>query len=272
MVAIGAGTVALGGTDAADDGPPRLVTVAPFRMDMTEVTNAQYAAFVRATGYRTIAERIPSAGDNPGVPVAALVRGSAVFVPPDSVSNLTDISQWWQFVAGADWRHPSGSASDLRGRGAYPVVHIAYPDAVAYASWRGHRLPSEAEWELAARGGLRGKRFAWGDALTPGGEHQANVWEGVFPIFDAGTDGYRGASPVSCFKPNPFGLYDMIGNVWELTVSRYPGESAPGSRIIKGGSFLCAPNYCARYRPAARQPGDPTLGASHIGFRTVVSS
>ena len=271
MVRVPGGTVQLGGTDAPDDGPLRTVTVAPFRMDATEVTNAQYAAFVRVTGYRTLAERVPDPADNPGIPASALVPGSAVFVPPESVSNLTDISQWWRFVAGASWLHPSGPGSDTRGLEAYPVVHIAYADAVAYANWRGHRLPSEAEWELAARGGLEGQRFAWGDVLTPGGKHQANVWEGVFPIFDAGTDGYKGASPVGCFKPNLFGLYDMIGNVWELTVSRYPGESAPGSRIIKGGSFLCAPNYCARYRPAARQPGDPTLGASHIGFRTVVS-
>ena len=271
MVAIAGGAVRLGGVDAADDGPPRTETVAPFRMRATEVTNAEFAAFVRATGYRTLAEQQPRPEDNPGVPPEALAPGSAVFVPPASVENLTDISQWWRFVAGASWQHPTGPDSSVEGRDAYPVVHIAYADAVAYANWRGERLPTEAEWELAARGGQIGQRFAWGDALAPGGKHQANVWEGVFPVFDAGQDGHKGASPVGCFRPNPFGLYDMIGNVWELTASPYPGGGPDGARIIKGGSFLCAPNYCARYRPAARQPGDPTLGASHIGFRTVAS-
>ena len=271
LVAVAGGTVQLGGVDAADDGPMRTETVAPFRMRATEVTNAEFAAFVRATGYRTLAEQMPRPQDNPGVPPAALTPGSAVFVPPASVDNLTDISQWWRFVAGASWQHPTGPNSSVEGRDAYPVVHIAYADALAYATWRGERLPTEAEWEFAARGGLDGKRFAWGDALLPNGTHQANVWEGVFPVFDAGRDGFKGASPVGCFPANPYGLYDMIGNVWELTSSPYPGGGPAGARIIKGGSFLCAPNYCARYRPAARQPGDPTLGASHVGFRTVIS-
>lgn len=267
MIIIPGGTAILGGTDAPDDGPPRRVTVATFRMAATEVSNAQFAAFVRATGYRTVAERAPRAEDHPGLPPELLVPGSAVFTPPAQVDNMADISQWWRFTPGANWRHPAGPGSDLRGRANHPVVHIAYEDALAYARWRGHVLPTEEQWEFAARGGLDRRRFAWGDELVPDGRHRANVWQGVFPIADTGDDGFQGLSPVGCFEPNGFGLRDMIGNVWEWTSSTHPG--APGTHLIKGGSFLCAPNYCARYRPAARQDGDSSLGASHIGFRTV---
>jgi len=267
MVRIPGGTAQLGGTDLPDDAPPRRVTVPSFRISATEVTNRQFAAFVSATGYRTVAERAPRAADHPGVDPALLVPGSAVFSPPSQPGSLDDMTGWWRFVPGADWRHPEGPGSHLRGRANYPVVHVAYEDALAYARWRGHGLPAEAQWELAARGGLDGKRFAWGDEYAPGGSHRANAWQGAFPLVNSGADGFVGRSPVACFPPNGFGLYDMIGNVWEWTSDGDP--QAAGTRIIKGGSYLCAPNYCARYRPAARQFGDSSLGASHIGFRTV---
>lgn len=271
LVAIAGGTVRLGGTDAVNDGPVRTVKIAPFRIDATEVTNDQFASFVAATGYVTVAERLPAVADNPDVPPELLKPGSAVFRPPTSVNATGDISQWWQFVPGASWQHPDGPGSSLAGRGRLPVVHVTAEDAEAYARWAGRRLPTEAEWELAARGGLDSKRYAWGDELVPGGLYRANSWQGSFPILDTGSDGFKAAAPVGCYKPNPFGLYDMIGNVWELTASAYI-RGTPGARIIKGGSFLCAPNYCARYRPAARQPGDPTMGASHIGFRTAAGA
>lgn len=267
MITIPGGTALLGGTDAPDDAPPRRVTVPGFQMSATEVTNAQFAAFVRATGYRTVAECAPRAADHPDLPEEMLVPGSAVFTPPAEGGGPENISRWWRFTAGADWRHPDGPGSDLRGREHHPVVHVAYEDAIAYARWRGHSLPTEAQWELAARGGLHGRRYAWGDELVPDGVHRANTWQGAFPIVDLGSDGFKGLGPVACFEPNPHGLYDMIGNVWEWTTSADP--AAPETRIIKGGSYLCASNYCARYRPAARQFGDPSLGASHTGFRTV---
>ncbi len=268
MIVVPGGSALLGGSDAADDAPVRRVTLPAFRMSATEVTNAQFSAFVRATGYRTVAERAPRPQDYPGVPRRLLVPGSAVFTPPGQVGDPSDISQWWSFTPGANWRHPTGPDSDLRGRENHPVVHIAYDDALAYAQWRRQALPTEDQWELAARGGLNGRRYAWGDDLVPDGRHSANVWQGTFPLVDTGEDGFRGLGPVGCFEANAFGLHDMIGNVWEWTSSTDP--RAPGTRLIKGGSFLCAPNHCARYRPAARQNGDPSLGASHIGFRTVM--
>jgi formylglycine-generating enzyme required for sulfatase activity len=236
FVAVPGGTVTLGGNDEIDDGPVRTVSVAPFRMKATEVTNAEFAAFVAATGYVTIAEREGS---------------SAVFTPPQAVDNMVDPSQWWRLVDGATWQHPEGPESDIAARANEPVVQVTAADAEAYARWKGERLPTEAEWETAA--------------LATGGGR--NTWQGVFPLMDTGTDGFTRAAPVGCFAANALGLHDIIGNVWELTTDRYPGS---GGNIVKGGSFLCAPNYCARYRPAARQPGDPTMGASHIGFRTVV--
>lgn len=267
MIIIPGGTAILGGSDAPDDAPPRRVTVPGFRIDATEVTNTQFAEFVRATGYVTLAERAPRAEDHPELSPELLVPGSAVFVPPSRIEGTEDISQWWRFTPGANWRHPNGADSNISGRENMPVVHVAYEDALAYARWRGHSLPTEAQWEIAARGGLDQKRYAWGDELVPDGIHRANVWQGAFPLVDTGGDGFKGAAPVGCFEANGYGLHDMIGNVWEWTTGSDP--ATPGTRIIKGGSFLCAPNYCARYRPAARQFGDPSLGASHIGFRTV---
>ncbi|MCC6921162.1 MAG: formylglycine-generating enzyme family protein [Alphaproteobacteria bacterium] len=260
----------------AEEGPPHRVEVAAFFIDATDVTNAQFAAFVAATGYVTRAER----GDTPA---------SLVFVAPDGDEPVRDIADWWRIVPGADWRHPEGPGSSIDGRDHLPVVQVAYEDALAYARWLGRELPSEAEWEYAARGGIDGAAYAWGDGDPTSGTSRANTWQGPFPYADTGTDGYRmRPSPVGCYPPNGYGLYDMAGNVWQWTTDVYvPGafddeELAPQSasfdpqapsvprRVIKGGSFLCADNYCFRYRPAARTGADPGDGASHIGFRTVV--
>lgn len=251
--------VRLGSDAGFDDSPPRTADVAGFWMDRAEVSNAQFSAFVSATGYRTLAERAPRPEDNPGVPQDALVPGSAVFTPPEFVDDMR-VETWWRYTPGADWRHPEGPGSTLKGRMDHPVVHVGYEDAAAYARWAGRFLPTEDEWERAASG-----------ALSPS-DTTANTWQGAFPLFDAGGDGFKGPSPVGCFKPNPLGLHDLIGNVWEWTESDFEvgsGADVQRPRAIKGGSYLCAPNYCARYRPAARQPGDPFLGASHIGFRTI---
>lgn len=262
------------GSDAhyPEEAPIVPMNVDAFNIDVHEVTNAQFARFVEETGYVTSAERAMELGFD--------ANGSAVF----------DASHW-TFVPGANWRHPEGPESTIVGRQNDPVVHISLDDANAYASWAGRRLPTEAEYEYAARGGLVGAEYAWGDALTPGGQHQANTWQGVFPFSDAGSDGYQGRAPVGCFEPNPYGLHDLIGNVWEWTsdpfypehrlsadqADRLPPEGfdprQPGIPVgvIKGGSFLCAENFCRRYRPAARHAQDTGLGTNHIGFRTAES-
>jgi formylglycine-generating enzyme required for sulfatase activity len=215
-----------------------------------------------------------------------------VFFVPEQLANMADITQWWRYVAGADWRHPEGPGSSIEGSENNPVEHVAYEDAAAYAEWAGHRLPTEAEWEYAARGGLEGAAYSWGDGYDPVAGWKANSWQGSFPRQDEGLDGYHGTAPVGCFAPNDYGLFDMAGNVWEWTADWYAPGFAPGAatdprgpgmiqaaaaapdrlprRVIKGGSWLCAPNFCARYRPAARQPQEVDLGASHIGFRTVL--
>ncbi|MHA7128560.1 formylglycine-generating enzyme family protein [Algoriphagus namhaensis] len=274
-----------------------------FWMDTHEVTNAEYMEFVEATGYVTLAEQKPDWEDlkqqlPPGTPPpdpSVLVPGSMVFTPPPYAVPLQDISLWWTWVEGANWRHPEGPDSDLEGRENHPVVHIAHEDAVAYADWAGKRLPTEIEWEFAARGGMDGKRFAWGDELTPNGQYLANTFTGSFPHGNTGADGYVGTSPVKSYAPNTFGLYDMIGNVWELTddwfdalkFARLAGQAprldadmnpcyVPGNpyakeRVIKGGSFLCADNYCINYRPSARQGHAFDSGTSNVGFRCVRS-
>lgn len=286
QVWIRAGTFTLGEFGLyGDEGPAREITVEGFWIDTHEVTNAQFSEFVDATNYVTVAERKPNPNDYPGVPAELLVPGSALFIPPTDVSNGGDITQWWQFVPGASWRHPYGPDSAIDDRKDHPVIHIAHEDALAYAAWKGRDLPSEAEWEFAARGGAA-TRYPWGDELSPGQTHMANTWQGSFPLWDAVEDGHSGLSPVGCFSANGYGLYDMIGNVWEWTNTPYfPAHNIPIDtneqgfdprqpglpvRVIKGGSFLCAPNYCLRYRPAARHAQDTGLGTGHIGFRTVL--
>ena len=242
-----------------EEGPPKTLVIKGFWIDTHEVTNAQFAAFVKATGYKTLSERDPP--KLPGAPPEMLVPGSAVFnIPSD------DDPRWWRWVVGAQWRHPSGPKETIVGRDNEPVVQIAYQDAEAYARWVGKELPSEAQWEYAARGGA----VALPEPVDAKGKPQANYYQGVFPVKNLNTDGYVGRAPVGCFKPNGYGLYDMIGNVWEWT--RSSGSRADASEpvnIIKGGSYLCAANYCARYRPAARQFQERGLGTDHIGFRLV---
>lgn len=262
------------------------VSVAGFWIDAHDVTNAQFRRFVEATGYVTLAEREPDLARHPDLPAAMRVAGSAVFTLPG-----TSGPGHWRYVAGAHWRQPEGPGSSLVGRENHPVVHVAYEDAQAYARWLGHELPSEAQWEFAARGGLDGKDYVWGDQFVPDGKPMANTWEGPFPQVDRALDGFSGTSPVGCFMPNGYGLFDMAGNVWQWTRTWYvpghrsiaaadpegPGEAdsfdprQPGipAKVIKGGSHLCAPNWCMRYRPAARQPREIDSGTSHIGFRTV---
>ncbi|MEM8694948.1 MAG: formylglycine-generating enzyme family protein [Pseudomonadota bacterium] len=239
-----------------EEGPPRSVAISRFAMDAHEVTNAQFAAFVEATGYVTVAEREPAS--MPGASREMRQPGSAVFQVPTS-----DDPRWWRWVAGANWRQPEGPDSSIEGLGHLPVVQIAYEDALAYADWAGGTLPNEAQWEYAARAG----ESVVDPPLDTGGAPTANYYQGVFPHRDLGEDGYRTRAPVGCFAPNSLGLYDMIGNVWEWTAE--PDRRAPHSAVIKGGSFLCATNYCARYRPAARQFQERGLGTNHIGFRLV---
>lgn len=249
MVWVPSGTFAMGSEFYPEEGPIREVTVQGFWMDRTEVTNREFAEFVAATHYVTAAERL-------GKP------GAAVFVVPTDNVDLSSAAAWWRYATGANWRHPGGTGTSIDGRDNYPVVAIAYEDALAYAKWKGRDLPSENQWERAARAGAT--------ALP---EHEqpksANTWQGVFPIIDTAEDGFSGIAPIGCFKPNSLGLYDMIGNVWELTSDLYASHT-PAARVIKGGSFLCAPNYCQRYRPAARQPQEEDLGTSHTGFRTIL--
>ena len=267
-----------------EEGPVHAATVANFWIDRYAVTNAEFARFVAATHYVTDAERKPNPADYPEVPPDKLVAGGAVFTSPTGVRTMEDPMQWWAFVPGADWRHPSGPGSSIAGHDNYPVVQVSYNDALAYARWAGRALPTEEQIEYAARGGLDGKTYAWGDELTPGGKWQANSWQGDFPNLNTGDDGFTGLAPVGCFPANGYGLYDMIGNVWEWTVSLYSAAAkddmpmpdmpakTPMSRVmrtIKGGSFLCAPNYCRRYRPAARQSQESGFSAMHLGFRTV---
>jgi sulfatase modifying factor 1 len=270
----------------ADEAPAHVREVGDFLLDVTPVTNAQFQRFVEDTGYVTDAERPPSPADYPGVPAAMLTAGSAVFRRPSGPVDL-DVPTWWEYVAGACWFAPDGLGSDLLGKDDHPVVHVSRNDALSYAAWCGKRLPSEAEWERAARAGDAAGEFAWGDELRPGGTSMANTWPGVtFPDLPAG-HGEPGTTPVGSFPANPLGLLDMIGNVWEWTSDRYePGHTVvaaccagtrtpvtdplavgPPSYVLKGGSFLCAQNYCRRYRPAARIPQAADSSSSNVGFR-----
>ncbi len=263
------------------------ITLDDFYIDKYEVTNAQFLEFVEATGYVTLAERGLSKEAYPNIDDELLAPGSAVFSPPEQFYSLS-IMNWWQFVAGANWRHPEGPASSIEDREHYPVVHIALADAKAYAKWKGSELPSEAEWEYAAKAGTDA-RYAWGDEAYPNDIFMANTWQGRFPVMGTGEDGYQFIAPVGCFPENENGLLDMIGNVWEWTDDSYlaerkviqhshPGNALEGKiktgdveevHVIKGGSYLCAQNYCLRYRPAARQPQETGLGTNHLGFRTI---
>ena len=255
-----------------EEGPPRRVVVKPFTIDKTEVTNLQFAEFVDATGYVTLAERAPDPALYPGVPPELLKPSSLVFVGAAGLGS-GDPAGWWRVVDGASWRHPEGPGSDLEGRERHPVVQVAFEDALAYARWRGRDLPTEEEWEFAARGGLDNQRFEWGDAPPSANAPRANTWQGLFPAVDLGSDGYRArTAPVGCYEANGYGLFDMTGNVWEWTSGAVPGATPGEGRLIKGGSFLCADNFCLRYRPSARQSGPPDTGSSHIGFRTVSRS
>lgn len=256
MVAIPAGLTRIGDERFyREEAPVREVAVDAFWIDRHAVTNAEFAAFVAATGYITLAERDgPEAG------------GGGVFSPGTDKRDPADVRQWWRFEPRANWRNPRGEPQAPAPPDDHPVVQIAYEDALAYARWRGRDLPSEAEWERAARGGMEGKAYAWGDDARPGGEYQANHWQGTFPYHDSGEDEHAGLAPVGCYPSNGYGLYDMAGNVWEWTRDGWGSE---GFRIIKGGSFLCSDNYCHRYRPAARQPGDEAFSTEHLGFRTV---
>jgi formylglycine-generating enzyme required for sulfatase activity len=275
--------------------PIHPVRVDGFWMDATEVTNDQFAQFVAATGYVTVAERQPRPEDFPTVPAENLVAGSVVFRPAERPVPLDNFLQWWTYVPGADWRHPTGPDSNLEGKGNYPVTHVAYEDAVAFATWAGKRLPTEAEWEYAARGGLGQKRYPWGDELKPDGKWMANIWQGRFPVKDTGEDGFAGIAPVAQYAPNGYGLYDVVGNVWEWTVDWYrpdtyaelaaagvaynpqgPASScdpaAPGEqkRVLRGGSFLCSDQYCTRYLVGTRGKGEVATGSNHLGFRCVL--
>jgi formylglycine-generating enzyme len=254
-----------------EEGPVRRVEVAGFWVDTQPVTVAAFRRFVRATGHVTLAERVPVAADYPDADPEMLVPGSLVFRPTRGPVPLDDWKRWWDYVPGASWRSPEGPGSDTYTRARHPVVHIAHEDAVAYAAWAGAALPTEAEWEYAARGGLEGATYAWGDEPDP---RMANTWQGEFPW-----RGFRGTSPAGTFPANGYGLHDMTGNVWEWTADAFdaevaachgdPGEHIP-RRVIKGGSHLCAPTYCLRYRPAARQGEAVDSSASHLGFRCIV--
>ncbi len=281
-----------------EEAPVRRVSVDGFWMRTTAVTNDEFAAFVDATGYITVAERPLDPADFPGAPAENLQPGSMVFTMTPGPVDLRHISQWWTWTPGACWRHPWGPRSDLSGLGDHPVVHVAHEDAAAYASWAGEVLPTEAEWECAARGGHEGRSFIWGDDPTPDGEFLANFWQGGFPYNNSEADGFAATAPVRSFPPNDFGLFEMTGNTWEWTedwyVDGHPDEQpsccvprnprgpsvehsydpdqpqfAIPRKVIKGGSFLCADEYCQRYRPSARRPQMIDTGMSHIGFRTV---
>jgi sulfatase modifying factor 1 len=281
MIWIQGGSFLMGSDDAyPEEGPVHREHVSGFWIDPFPVTVREFRRFVKATGHVTVAERPPDAADYPHADPALLVPGSLVFQPTRGPVDLDDHRAWWAYVPGADWRHPEGPGSDVYSRARHPVTHVAHADAVAYADWAGRALPTETEWEYAARGGLDGARFSWGDDEFPGGEAMANTWQGEFPW--QSLDGFRGTSPVGTYPPNGYGLYDMTGNVWEWTCDRYgDGESAgccgPGAdgemfprNVIKGGSHLCAPNYCFRYRPAARQAETVDTSTCHLGFRCIV--
>ncbi|MCF7752160.1 formylglycine-generating enzyme family protein [Bacillus subtilis subsp. subtilis] len=298
MVDIAGGVFRMG-SDAhyPEERPAHKVRVDAFRIDRYPVTNREFSRFVSATGHVTQAEQPADPRQYPGADPALLLPASVVFVQPAHPVDMSNPHHWWHYIAGADWRHPRGPGTGLDGLDDHPVVHVGYADALAYAQWAGKQLPTEAQWEYAAGGGQHGTEFAWGDSLTVRGRHQANTWQGEFPWLNLDEDGHRWTSPVGSFAPNGFGLYDMIGNVWEWTCDWYQqhdqrqgrpccaidnprGGRREGShdardasaiprRVMKGGSHLCAPNYCRRYRPAARMAQPVDTATCHLGFRCV---
>ncbi len=283
-----------------EEAPAHVVTVDGFWMDRYTVTNREFERFVRATGYVTLAERPVDPALYPGAQPELLVPSSVLFVKPAGPVDLRNAYNWWQYVAGTDWRHPRGPRTSLQGLWDHPAVHVAFEDAAAYAKWAGKELPTEAEWELAARGGLDAAEFVWGEELTPNGQWQANTWQGEFPWQNAKEDGYEWTAPVGSFPPNGYGLHEMAGNVWEWTTDWYrsthegaesaccaPSNPRGGTledsfdpreaikiprKVMKGGSYLCAPNYCRRYRPAARMAQPIDTSTCHLGFRCIVRS
>lgn len=267
-----------------EERPVHRVGVEGFWMDEHPVTVAEFRRFVKATGHVTTAQTAPTADDFPDADPEQLVPGSLVFRPTAGPVRLDDYTQWWVWTPGADWRHPEGPDSTVSGRDRHPVTHVSFFDAQAYASWAGKRLPTEAEWEFAARGGLDGARFAWGDDELVRHRRQANTWQGEFPWQNLLDDGFSGTSPIGSFPANGYGLLDVTGNTWEWTLDHWttshasqsccaPARPASGEphprRVVKGGSHLCAPNYCLRYRPAARQPQTEDTSTAHLGFRCV---
>jgi formylglycine-generating enzyme len=299
MVWIPGGEFLMGSDDHyPEEAPAHRVRVDAFWIDRAPVTNADFTEFIRATGHVTAAQRPPDPADYPGADPALLVPGSSVFVPPAGPVGLADPYRWWSWVPGADWQHPEGPASPRRAEPDHPVVHVTWADVAAYAAWAGKQVPTEAQWELAARGGLDGAPYAWGNELNPHEAWMANTWQGDFPHQNTAEDGYERTSPVGGFPPNGYGLLDMIGNVWEWTADWYAdhGDAATHSccsvpdarggseaasidrrdparvprRVMKGGSHLCAPNYCRRYRPAARMPQAVDTSTSHLGFRLIL--
>ena len=291
MMWIPSGTFIMGSTNGQpDELPLHPVTLDGFWMDKTEVTNEQFQKFVEATGYVTIAERKPDPKDFPGADPAMLVPGSVVFRPPAEDPGLENHYAWWKYVPGANWRHPEGPGSSIEGREKHPAVHVAWEDAAAYAKWAGKRLPTEAEWEYAARGGLHQLPYIWGDVKEVNGRTPANIWQGKFPLENTAQDGFKATAPVGRFPPNGYGLYDMAGNVWEWCADWYrpnayqsaeklnpkgpsdsfdPNEPNMPKRVIRGGSYLCSDVYCTGYRPSARMKSAPDTGLSHTGFRCV---
>jgi sulfatase modifying factor 1 len=300
MIFIRGGTFRIGSDrHYPEEAPAHRVTVSGFFIDRTPVTNQQFKQFVRETGHVTTAEITPDPKQYPGALPHMLYTGSLVFTPPHKPVDLRDWSQWWQFMRGASWRHPYGPNSNIKDRDDHPVVHVSHADAAAYARWAGKALPTEAEWECAARGGLDGAEYAWGDEFMPGGRRMANTWQGEFPHQRLDMEFAR-TSPVTAFPPNGYGVYDMIGNVWEWTADWWSAQHQPDAakpccipqnphggpqaasydpyqpqiriprKVIKGGSHLCAPNYCRRYRPAARHAEPIDTSTSHLGFRCVV--
>jgi len=292
MVWIPGGTFQMGTVDRtfADAQPVHQVMVDGFWMDEHEVTNAEFAAFVKTTNYITVAERPLNPADFPGIPVENLIPGSGVFTPPSEAVPLDNVLQWWRYIPGASWRHPTGPSSTLKGQQNKPVVHVCYEDAVAYAKWTGKRLPTEAEWEYAAQAGKGLQKYYWGNELKPNGKWVANIYQGNFPNKNTGEDGHMRAAPVKSYPANAFGLYDMEGNVWEWCHDLYrpdyylhsPAKNPQGpqdsydpdepdliKRVQRGGSFLCSDQYCIRYKPGSRGKGEVSSASDNLGFRCV---